>query len=83
MVWAWIDEIKGAIRARTFANDWDIPEAEGNGSGSMLLAEKLKRSIEIKHGKGSVIFARPVSNNCVRIGGKIVIKRKDAVDTVR
>ncbi|SRR6266540_5076346 len=28
MVWAWIEEAKGSIRARTFASDWDIPEAQ-------------------------------------------------------
>jgi predicted PhzF superfamily epimerase YddE/YHI9 len=72
VVWAWVDEAKGLIRARTFASDWDIPEAQGNGSGSMMLAAQLKRSIEIKHGKGSVIFARPESNNQAAIGGRVV-----------
>jgi predicted PhzF superfamily epimerase YddE/YHI9 len=72
MVWAWTDESKGLVRARTFATDWDIPEAQGNGSGSMMLAAILDREIEIKHGEGSVIFARPVSNNHADIGGRIV-----------
>jgi len=72
MVWAWIDEAKGLIRARTFASDWDIPEAEGNGSGSMILAAQLKRSIEIKHGKGSVTFAKPGGNDQAAIGGRVV-----------
>src|SRR5262249_52979035 len=31
MVWAWIDQGQGLVRARTFASDWDIPEAMGNG----------------------------------------------------
>lgn len=52
MMWAWIDEDKGLIRARTFAADWEILEAQGNGSGSMMLAAQLKRGIEIRHGKG-------------------------------
>lgn len=72
MVWAWIDEPKGLIRARTFAADWEIPEAQGNGSGSMVLAGKLGRAIEIKHGEGSVILAKPVTDNQADIGGRVV-----------
>lgn len=76
MVWAWADEARGLIRARTFAADWDIPEAQGNGSGSMVLAAKLDRNIEIKHGKGSVIFARPAFNNQADVGGHVVEELK-------
>ncbi len=71
MVWAWIDESKGLIRARTFAADWDIPEAQGNGSGSMVLAAKLNRSIEIKHGEGAVIFAKAALDGHADIGGRV------------
>lgn len=71
-VWAWIDEAKGIIRARTFANDWGIPEDEANGSGSMKLADKLKREITIIHGKGSTIHARPSKGNCAEVGGLVV-----------
>jgi|GEM_PF-351415 len=71
MLWAWVDESKGLIRARTFASDWDIPEAEGNGSGAMVLATRLNREIEIRHGKGSVIFARPAAHDCADIGGRV------------
>lgn len=76
MMWAWLDETKGLIRARTFAHDWEIPEAEGNGSGAMVLAANLNRSIEIRHGKGSVIFAKPAPDRGVDIGGR-VIKQKE------
>lgn len=71
MVWAWVDETHGAIRARTFASDWDIPEAQGNGSGSMLLAAMLGRVIEIRHGEGSVIYARPAVDGFADIGGRV------------
>ncbi len=71
MVWAWIDQSKGLIRARTFANDWEIPEAQGNGSGSMMLAAQLDRNIEIEHGEGSVIFTRAISSNYAAIGGRV------------
>lgn len=72
MVWAWIDQERGQIRARTFANDWDIPEAEGNGSGAMVLAGELKRKIKLVHGKGSIMYARPEKDNFVELGGRIV-----------
>jgi len=76
MIWTWIDDSKGLIRARTFAEDWDIPEAEANGSGAMLLANMLQRAIEIKHGKGSVIFAKPAKDNYADVGGRVI---KDSV----
>ncbi|HSX05423.1 MAG TPA: hypothetical protein VLF69_03075 [Candidatus Saccharimonadales bacterium] len=71
MAWAWVDEAKGLIRARTFAADWDIPEAQGNGSGSMVLAAKLGRAIEAHHGEGSVAYARPASDGLADIGGRV------------
>lgn len=71
MIWAWIDEQEGRIRARTFAPDWDIPEAQSNGSGSMMLAAMLNRTLEITHGDGSIIFARPAPDNCADIGGRV------------
>jgi predicted PhzF superfamily epimerase YddE/YHI9 len=72
LVWAWINESKGLIRARTFATDKGIPEVLGNGSGSMMLADQLGRAIQIKHGEGCVIYARPVSEGIVALGGKVV-----------
>jgi predicted PhzF superfamily epimerase YddE/YHI9 len=74
MVWAWIDEPKGLIRARTFAPDWEIPESEGNGSGSMLLAKIVGKSIEIKHGKGCIIFAKLAPNGYADLGGRVVLE---------
>ena len=68
--WAWIDSSLriARVRARTFAPDWDIPEEEANGSGSMQLAHKLGRNLEIIHGKGSVIRAS-VGTTGIAIGG--------------
>ncbi len=71
MVWSWIDETKGIIRARTFAPDWEIPEAEGNGSGAMVLASKLSKRLKIIHGKGSEIIAHPIEHEYA-LGGKVV-----------
>jgi len=59
LVWSWINEKDGVVRARTFAFDWDIPEDEANGSGAMKLASILNRNLIIHHGKGSVIHSTP------------------------
>lgn len=71
LIWVWQDEAKALIRARTFSSDWGIPEAQGNGSGAMLLAAKLNRAIQIKHGRGSIIYAAPAEVNCVNLGGRV------------
>ncbi len=76
LVWTWIDKDKGIIRARTFANDWGIPEDEANGSGSMMLAAKLDRSLTVYHGKGSVIHARPSKPGFAEVGGLVKIVKE-------
>lgn len=72
MVWAWIDESEGLIRARTFADSIGMPEVQGNGSGSMNLADQLHRQITIQHGDGSLIYARPLPGNSAEVGGRVV-----------
>lgn len=74
VAWSWIDKEKGFIRARTFAADWGIPEDQANGSGSMVLAANLKQELQIKHGEGSVIYAKPFSDNFADVGGLSVLK---------
>lgn len=69
VVWSWINEKDGIIRARTFAPDWLIPEDEANGSGSLLLSTRLQKEIKVIHGKGSVIFAKPVDSKFGEVGG--------------
>jgi predicted PhzF superfamily epimerase YddE/YHI9 len=73
VVWSWLDQDSGRVRARTFASDWEIPEAQGNGSGAMVLASVLGRSIEIRHGNGSVMFAVPAEAGQIDVGGRIVL----------
>lgn len=80
MFWAWMNEANGLIRARTFASDWEIPEAQGNGSGSMVLAAKLGRQLEIHHGEGSLIFAKPEDDDRADIGGRVVESESTARD---
>lgn len=72
MVWAWVDENKGIVRARTFAPDWGIAEDQANGSGSMKLSAKLKRELDIYHGEGSVIYAKPYLEDFADVGGRVV-----------
>lgn len=71
--WQWQNEKEGLIRAKTFASDWDVPESEANGSGALLLATKQGRQITVVHGKGSVIYASPLSREEGKIGGRVVL----------
>lgn len=75
-VWAWINETKGFVRARTFAPDWGIPEDQANGSGSMLLASKLNKELEIHHGDGSIIYAKTVNDKFAEVGGLVSVDKK-------
>lgn len=70
MVWSWMDEEKGIIRARTFAADWGIPEDEANGSGTMRLAARLGKQITVIHGKGSVLHANHYNQDFAEVGGQ-------------
>lgn len=72
VVWAWIDQNNGIVRARTFAPDWGIPEDEANGSGSMQLAATLGQKLEIHHGKGSVIYAKSAGSGFADVGGRVL-----------
>ena len=74
LLWAWIDEPAGQIRGRTFASAWGIVEDEANGSGCMRLASTLGRRIEVRHGIGSVVYARPERPGYTAAGGRVAIK---------
>lgn len=70
-IWAWIDERVGLIRARCFAPDAGIVEDEATGSSVLRLAAELGREIEVRQGEGSVIWARPLADGMVEIGGQV------------
>jgi predicted PhzF superfamily epimerase YddE/YHI9 len=74
-LWAWIDEQRDLVRARTFAGDWDIPEDEANGSGCMRLAAALGRELHVIHGRGSVIHAKPTRPGFAAVGGRVAWDR--------
>ncbi len=77
MVWAWKNETMGQIKARTFAGDWGVPEAEGNGSGTMKLSAKLSRNLTVIHGKGSVIYTKLKGDEVIELGGRVVKDRAE------
>ena len=73
-VWAWLDEAAGLIRERVFAPGAGVPEDEATGSAAMRLAAQLGREIEIRQGRGSVIYARPLPDGRVEIAGRVVLE---------
>lgn len=70
-VWSWLDHDAGLIRERVFVPEGGIPEDEATGSAAMLLADQLERELEIRQGRGSVIYARPLEDGIVEIGGRV------------
>jgi hypothetical protein len=61
-----------SIPARTFAPDWGIAEEEASGSGAMRISSLLVKELEVHHGKGSVIYVKPLPNNFTAVGGRVV-----------
>jgi len=74
-MWAWLDESAGLVRARVFAPDDGIDEDEATGSAAMMLTADLGREIEIRQGRGSVIYARPLDDGRAEISGRVVLER--------
>ncbi|MBD0358002.1 MAG: PhzF family phenazine biosynthesis protein [Rubrobacter sp.] len=69
-VWAWEDERAGYMRARVFPIRSGIDEDEATGAHAVRLAARLARTIIIRQGKGSLIFADPQPDGTVEIGGR-------------
>lgn len=72
-VWAWIAEAAGSIRERVFVPALGVPEDEATGSAALRLCARLERPLEIHQGAGSVIYARPLPDGMVQIGGRVVL----------
>ena len=70
-MWAWTDRDAGLIRKRVFVDEAGIPEDEATGSAAMLLVDQVGRDIEIRQGRGSVIYARPLGDGLVEVGGRV------------
>ncbi len=71
--WAWEEQAAGRIRARSFVLDAGIPEDEATGSAALALGARLGRRIEVRQGRGSVLFARPVGDGRAEVGGRVVV----------
>jgi predicted PhzF superfamily epimerase YddE/YHI9 len=73
-VWAWLNRDEGWIRERVFAPEEGIPEDEATGAAALQLCAQLGHPIEIRQGKGSLIYARPSKQEgFVEIGGRVVL----------
>jgi predicted PhzF superfamily epimerase YddE/YHI9 len=71
--WAWLDESKGEIRERVFFPAEGVPEDEATGYAAIRLCAQLARPIQIRQGPtaGSLIYARPIDDGMVEIGGRV------------
>jgi predicted PhzF superfamily epimerase YddE/YHI9 len=72
--WAWLDEPEGVLRSRVFVPEAGVPEDEATGSAALRLAAALGRSIEIRQGRGSVLFARPLAEGLAEVGGRVAFE---------
>jgi predicted PhzF superfamily epimerase YddE/YHI9 len=79
-IWAWADEPEGIIRARVFALDYGVIEDEACGSATMLLAARLRQPILVRHGQGSLIWARPAGTGAAEVGGHVVYDSRTSID---
>ncbi|HEX9966459.1 MAG TPA: PhzF family phenazine biosynthesis protein [Solirubrobacterales bacterium] len=70
--WAWTDEAAGTVRARCFVPEAGIAEDEATGSAALALAARLDRPIAIRQGGGSLLSARPASEDRCEVGGIVL-----------
>ena len=70
--WAWIDEVAGTVRSRSFAPGYGIEEDEATGSLGLALAARLGRPIEIHQGESSKLLARPLDDGRAEVGGRVL-----------
>jgi predicted PhzF superfamily epimerase YddE/YHI9 len=71
--WAWVDRERGVVRERVFVPEDGIPEDEATGSAAMRLVAQLGRELEIRQGRGSVLYARPLDGGLAEVGGRVVL----------
>lgn len=71
--WAWADEPAGRVRARCFVPEAGIAEDEATGSAALALCGRLERPVEISQGRGSELYAQPLADGRVEVGGRVVL----------
>jgi predicted PhzF superfamily epimerase YddE/YHI9 len=73
-VWAWLNRDEGWIRERVWVHELGVGEDEATGSAALRLGARLGHPIEIRQGKGSLIYARPAEQEgFIEIGGRVVL----------
>jgi predicted PhzF superfamily epimerase YddE/YHI9 len=73
-VWAWLNRDEGWIRERVWVHELGVGEDEATGSAALRLGAELGHPIEIRQGKGSLIYARPAEQEgFTEIGGRVVL----------
>lgn len=78
-VWAWIDEARGEVRARSFVKEHGIVEDEATGSAALQLCAHVDRAITIRQGRGSMLAATPSDPGRVRVEGRVVFSERLAL----
>lgn len=73
MVWSWIEERAGHLRARVFPTAAGIAEDEATGAAALRLAATLGRPLRIHQGRGSLLLARPGPDGSAEVGGRTVM----------
>jgi predicted PhzF superfamily epimerase YddE/YHI9 len=71
-LWAWIDEEAGLIRERVFVAEVGVDEDEATGSAALRLTALLGREIEIRQGKASVLYAKPLDTETAEVAGRVM-----------
>jgi predicted PhzF superfamily epimerase YddE/YHI9 len=71
--WAWVEEAAGIVRSRYFVPSLGIGEDEATGAAAVVLGDRLRRPIEIRQGRGSILHVRPGPDDTVEVGGRCVL----------
>ena len=72
-LWAWADEETGVVRSRCFSLADGVGEDEATGSAALMLTAALHRPLTIRQGRGSVLYAHPLSDGRAEVGGRVVL----------
>jgi predicted PhzF superfamily epimerase YddE/YHI9 len=68
--WAWEDETAGRVRSRNFVPGLGILEDEATGNAAVALTGQLRRPLQIRQGRGSILLTRLGPDGMVELGGR-------------
>ena len=63
-----------------FAHEVGVVEDEATGSAALRLAAALGRAIEIRQGRGSVLYAAPADGGLATVGGRVELEQTREYD---